>query len=1237
MMSTNSERTSHPAVVRYAVLNDHSRSSELTSAPLSTSSLLDPLLPSQPPPSTYRRCSTPAVTSMQGVKLVAHILPQAAVADVDARNKYIYREAADDDDDHDGDRDDDDDGCDSKWWQPRSHAGAIGSDSSVQLLDDDDDGDGNGDDRDRVQTEHGWCPNFYENVANVAFERQAFGSGYGKLRRCEENIYENICEDCGRLYSAEKCAFCSVEDELEVDRTKKVGKYSAKFQEFFGNFRIKPVKFGGSGGTIQGKRKLCKSDIVHNVNGFEDVFRTNKSFDLGEICRMRDDARSEVIVDVTKDPHTQRSGLDRASRPKSVDQLAATATATTAERNSQSTASQAATSTVTAAAEEKVRLKVRSASENLIDFSSGRQSEGIYENLVAVSDRCRFGGINDLSASDVLPPPPVPLPPPLPSVSEWMRSLLAETEDYFDDCEVTYHVKSIPSVTFNDVSVGYCGTARRKLELNGDNRCSDLRYKIEEFRQNIKNHQPVRQCKLQPDELLDPVVITFRTSIFEEAEGTEEGPRDKSEFVSGLLNIFDAVLNQEKEEEPRQNITADTNGHANDVIRPYRAQVNERDSTASYVRLSQSKQHPARVAINCLLVQKHLLEVSLCRVVISYERRLKVFLLVDAVAKLLQRSSKVLNRRQTYLRIMGDYCANSYSPLRESVEIDRYFRFLENNESMINFAAAKRRRRRRGELINPELQSNSSNEISCSSTTSGVHSDCGMPVEEHIYQPIWTCKTEGSEPVYESPREHIYDYIKVQSVRDEHEWKVVDDFAFSKSNRRAISHRPAPPIPNRNLRHPLDRYRNVCILYNPAEPASNRIVYNYRRDYVFDYRVKGGDESTDSGASSSGEEAEDDDLEFCDSCAESDADDEEEDERKHSRGVISAEIPSKYSCYSIPDCVQYWKFMLLNVNYNDDEEDVIMTEKTLTVIAQNVDTSLPIPAGNSSPKVLPQTPPSPSIPNLHQGLKFTGTTVKSISHIAVSDSCPGTYKSKSIENLSDVGSQTKEKSPTPGKRERLRNILKPVSSSFMRNSEDGLVFGVELDQVERDEVLQVPRFIVEVVEILEKTEYLETSGLYRASGNKNSIENIKKKMNEKRSPKKYDCLKKQDVHSLTGSLKLFIRELKSPLIPRDVYEQCVQKTKDEAETIENIKLGLERMKIINRNTLKYLIRHLKCVHEHSHVNMMNSSNLAIVWGACLFASTLGLMESYENNDLGRINTLVKQLVDHYSKIFSSDK
>lgn len=57
-----------------------------------------------------------------------------------------------------------------------------------------------------------------------------------------------------------------------------------------------------------------------------------------------------------------------------------------------------------------------------------------------------------------------------------------------------------------------------------------------------------------------------------------------------------------------------------------------------------------------------------------------------------------------------------------------------------------------------------------------------------------------------------------------------------------------------------------------------------------------------------------------------------------------------------------------------------------------------------------------------------------------------------------------------------------------------LVFGVPLEKADIDPVENVPRFVIECIKIIEKTENLTTNGIYRASGNKNNIELIKKKV-----------------------------------------------------------------------------------------------------------------------------------------------
>jgi hypothetical protein len=93
----------------------------------------------------------------------------------------------------------------------------------------------------------------------------------------------------------------------------------------------------------------------------------------------------------------------------------------------------------------------------------------------------------------------------------------------------------------------------------------------------------------------------------------------------------------------------------------------------------------------------------------------------------------------------------------------------------------------------------------------------------------------------------------------------------------------------------------------------------------------------------------------------------------------------------------------------------------------------------------------------------------------------------------------------------------------------------------------VPKIIVDCVSILELDVNIKTPGIYRISGNKNTIDAIKKKFNEKKQSKKesrHAMLQDQDVHTLTGLLKMFFRELKPPLMTKQIFTQCTSGLND---------------------------------------------------------------------------------------------
>lgn len=57
------------------------------------------------------------------------------------------------------------------------------------------------------------------------------------------------------------------------------------------------------------------------------------------------------------------------------------------------------------------------------------------------------------------------------------------------------------------------------------------------------------------------------------------------------------------------------------------------------------------------------------------------------------------------------------------------------------------------------------------------------------------------------------------------------------------------------------------------------------------------------------------------------------------------------------------------------------------------------------------------------------------------------------------------------------------------------VFGTSLQEVEKDEEHpDIPRFVVECIKVIEMKQNIETDGIYRASGKKDKIDKLRKKV-----------------------------------------------------------------------------------------------------------------------------------------------
>ncbi|XP_064214416.1 uncharacterized protein LOC103313394 isoform X1 [Tribolium castaneum] len=179
----------------------------------------------------------------------------------------------------------------------------------------------------------------------------------------------------------------------------------------------------------------------------------------------------------------------------------------------------------------------------------------------------------------------------------------------------------------------------------------------------------------------------------------------------------------------------------------------------------------------------------------------------------------------------------------------------------------------------------------------------------------------------------------------------------------------------------------------------------------------------------------------------------------------------------------------------------------------------------------------------------------------------------------------------------LRKLLKKRSSRDLLELKGIIknepIFGNTLEELVSEEH-PVPEVITRIVRLIEEPENITSVGLYRASANLAVVQNIRFEINCGR----WEILDKHgtDVDVLAGTLKLFFRELKQPLISAEVYEEL-------REAITNgkfeIRTVVDNLPAPSRNTLLFIIKHLLKVCEHKDANKMDFYNLAICWGPTL--------------------------------------
>ncbi|KAF4010433.1 hypothetical protein G4228_001762 [Cervus hanglu yarkandensis] len=213
--------------------------------------------------------------------------------------------------------------------------------------------------------------------------------------------------------------------------------------------------------------------------------------------------------------------------------------------------------------------------------------------------------------------------------------------------------------------------------------------------------------------------------------------------------------------------------------------------------------------------------------------------------------------------------------------------------------------------------------------------------------------------------------------------------------------------------------------------------------------------------------------------------------------------------------------------------------------------------------------------------------------------------SKSLLRISSRRSSSR--CPDAAEQNRVRNKLKrliakrpPLQTLQERGLLRDQVFGCQLESLCQREGDTVPGFVRLCVAAVDKRG-LDVDGIYRVSGNLAVVQKLRFLV-DREGRLDLDSAEWDDIHVITGALKLFLRELPQPLVPSLLlpdFRAAIALTESE-QCLSQIQELISSMPKPNRDTLRYLLEHLCRVIAHSDKNRMTPHNLGIVFGPTLF-------------------------------------
>ncbi|XP_075944090.1 unconventional myosin-IXb isoform X1 [Anarhichas minor] len=209
----------------------------------------------------------------------------------------------------------------------------------------------------------------------------------------------------------------------------------------------------------------------------------------------------------------------------------------------------------------------------------------------------------------------------------------------------------------------------------------------------------------------------------------------------------------------------------------------------------------------------------------------------------------------------------------------------------------------------------------------------------------------------------------------------------------------------------------------------------------------------------------------------------------------------------------------------------------------------------------------------------------------------------------------------------LCKIVTDCSTFCVKKSDEesgGLHFGVRVCHLVSDKnpVPMVLQMMLEHVEM----NGLYTEGIYRKSGSANRMKELHQRLE---TDPHLVCLEDYPIHTVTGLVKQWLRELPDPLMTFTHYSDFLHAVElpEKQEQLQAVYKMLEELPMGSFNTLERLVFHLVRVCKEEAHNRMSPNSLAIVFAPCVLRCPDSADPLLSMKDVAKTTTCIEMIIN----------